>query len=509
MPFPFQGTVISNYKSSASNSISSFEVYTKIGIALRIISNIVLPFTPATRVGAFGIDKAFSHLTLAGVQASEKYVMSRMAIKYMQRSRRTVLPFLNFDSFEKNRYNPGCNPTISMLVSEVDCDFVVNYGDNALGLAIILFFMILVDIAYFFLSKRLGSTPAVKSIPFFVLTALKTFGLRFFLAKMEGVMLEALFYSFVNFYTGNSTNAAGIVISTIFLVYFLLQISYCIYLCQFITAGMKKASERKESTEARTDKINLDEIVEKSTNGEKGYLWRAGSLMWAGMRPNLGPSGVYYPIVSMIRILVLGLVVGLLTEIPILMALHVMAVDIVFLLYVHSSTKWSPRSTLLGNVIDLASPVFNIIYYFFALISTAEGAQESYSYDAFLFVLLLIYILFYLIAVTISIVATLIAFTKWILSKSPSSQYSTSKYRTDTAGTPLGTEFYPPSPEGAVPLKNDGQRETNQMPVIHYNPMQVVDYKGIYSKSNTQQEDQPIINDSPYLSDHSTPFKPM
>lgn len=81
IPFPFEGVVINNYHSTSTNAIRAFRVYTKIGIALRIASNILLPLDTSSRVAAFGVDRMFSHITLTAMQGSDKYVMSRMAAK--------------------------------------------------------------------------------------------------------------------------------------------------------------------------------------------------------------------------------------------------------------------------------------------------------------------------------------------------------------------------------------------------------------------------------------------
>jgi hypothetical protein len=278
-------------------------VYTKIGVALRIITNILLPYDIFSRVSAFVIDRMFSHLTLASVQGSYKYIMSRMGLRYVQFGRRTALPFLNLDP---NRESTDCHPTDAMLIAGEHCDFLVNYGDNAMGLAIILGFMISIDLMYMFLHSKLSCSPT-KSFHFFLYMTLKTFGIRFFVAKMEAVSMEVVFHFFTNLYTLKTSNVGGFILGLIMTLFILIQIVLCIWVAKTLAP---LAENQRYNVNPGMDILDMKHAKQP----DHKYFWRVISMMWVGMRPHIGKHAVYYPIVSMIRMFLLGLIVGMFTD---------------------------------------------------------------------------------------------------------------------------------------------------------------------------------------------------
>jgi hypothetical protein len=381
---PFEGTIMSNYGDSSIQSINSFKVYTKIGVALRIISNILLPFDSSSRVAAYGMDRMFSHFTLATVQASENYVMSRMALRLIQVNRRAVLPFLNLDS---NRDNENCQATTSMLLAGEDCDFTVNYGDNAMGLAIILGFMIIIDLVFVIIRPRISNSIPF-SVSFFIYAALKTFGIRFFLAKIESVSMEVVYHFFINVYTLNASNTGGFILGIIMTIYILSQALICIF---FVRKLLSLTEEQisGESISSDKDLVRLAQIAQPSDH----IIWKTMSIMWVGMRAQIGKHAVYYPIVSMIRMFLLGLIVGLLTEHILAMGIIVIVIDGAFLLYQILFTKLRPRIGIVDNIIEVLGPVFNIIYYLLSIISTVNKLDKDAGYDTYLYIIVLAFML--------------------------------------------------------------------------------------------------------------------
>jgi hypothetical protein len=411
LSLPMTGPIISNYRSSALSALASFEVYTKIAIALRIIGNVVLPADPHSRAAAFAMDRVFSHLTLAGVQGSESYVMSRMAVKVVEQNRRTVIPFLNFDDLQRERYPPGCRPTNNMLVAGVDCDFIFNYGSNSIGFLILLFFMVVIDLFYFFKYSK----PKVnenhfyfQSVSHLFFLAVKAFGVRFFLAKMDGIFMELMFYETINLYTLKGYNGGPFIFGLVFLVYFIAQIIACITVARKLIPVM-----RRLEPDVATGKDIATICAER--HAVKGYLWRITSVMWEGMRAELGIHGVIFPIVGMMRMLLLGLLVGLLTDGPVAMCVLVIITEVLYLVYATLFTRLSPRMSGTENFLEFIGPAFNLVYYFFAAVSFAPSARRTESFDTYLFALLTIFYLLYLIVTAISIILVMIKFARWLL----------------------------------------------------------------------------------------------
>jgi hypothetical protein len=402
MAFPFQGPVITNYKSSSIDSLKSFDVYTKIGVALRIITNILLPYDIFSRVSAFVIDRMFSHLTLASVQGSYKYVMSRMGLRYVQFGRRTVLPFLNLDV---NRESADCNPTNAMLIAGEHCDYLVNYGDNAMGLAIILGFMIIIDVLYMFLHSKLSCSP-VKSFHFFIYITLKTFGVRFFVAKMEAVSMEVVFHFFTNAYTLKTFNVGGFILGIIMTIYILAQIGLCIWIAKTLAP---LAEDQRYNVRSDTDIIEM----KHGKQPDHRYLWRVMSMMWVGMRAHVGKHAVYYPIVSMIRMFLLGLIVGIFTEVIVAMSVLVIIVEGLFIGYAVFFTRLRPRISLIDNIIEFIGPCFNIVYHFFSAISTSDSLERKGGYDTYLYIILLIFILANLVLAVVALLFAALRLARW------------------------------------------------------------------------------------------------
>jgi len=471
MPFPFQGTVISNVKSSGVNAINSFEVYTKIGIALRIISNILLPFDYTSRAAAFGIDRAFSHLTLASIQGSEQYIISRMAVKLIKINRKTVIPFLEFDSLEDNRARPECNPTDAMLVSGIDCDFFVNYGDNAIGLTIILVAMIIIDLVYYIAyGKSTAPAPVGKSVGFFIYITLKTFGLRFFLAKMDGVMMESIFYSFINIYTVKAENIGGFILSLGFIFYYLIQI----YLCFTVTKQLVSTFTQTKNTSTPSAAVDVVDFHESTNYTTPSAVWRISSMMWTGIRADLGSQAVYYPIVSMIRMFLLGLIVGLLTDLTVTLAFLVIIVETVFILYALATVRLCPRVSALDNILEFIGPVFNMTFYIFSVFSNLNSAKTKDNYDQFLFIVLTIFFLAYLLIVALSILKSIFNFVQWMRSGGQT------KKRYEVAET---VNTSPDQYLHTQPQDNAHDKQENDKPAV-----QIVNFKGIVRSTAIQVE---------------------
>jgi hypothetical protein len=382
MPFPFQGNVMANYKGSSMDSIKSFEVYTKIGVALRIATNVLLPFDSSSRVAAFGIDRMFSHFTLAAIQGSKSYVLSRMALRLIQVNRRAVIPFLNLDP---NRENDDCVQTTSMLIAREHCDFTVNYGDNAMGLGIILGFMIIIDIVFLLTYSQLSNSQ-YKTFSFLVYMALKTFGVRFFLAKMEAVTMEVVYHFFINVFTLKSSTIGGFILGIIMTLYLLSQLLICLWYTRKLSKFVENSANFGSSDE---DIVSLFEIKET----DRSLLWKIFSIMWVGMRAQIGKHSVYYPVVSMVRMFLLGLLVGLMTEQLVAMGIIVIIIEVLFLAYLIFFTKFRPRISILDNCFELIGPVFNIIYYFFSIISTANSLNQDKGYDTYLYIIILVFML--------------------------------------------------------------------------------------------------------------------
>jgi hypothetical protein len=416
MQFPFQAAVMSNYKGSSMNSIKSFEVYTKIGVALRIATNVMLPFDSNSRAAAFGIDRMFSHFTLAATQGSKGYVLSRMALRLIQVNRRAVIPFLNFDT---NSENNDCVQTMSMLMAGEHCDFTVNYGDNAMGLGIILGFMIIIDILFVLTYSQL-STSLFKTFSFIVYMALKTFGVRFFLAKMEAVTMEVVYHFFINVFTMKSSTIGGFILGIVMTVYLIGQILICLW----YTRKLSKIAEDSSTTLSSGE--DLVSLVDKKEQ-DQSLVWKILSIMWVGMRAEIGKHAVYYPIISMVRMFLIGLIVGLMTEQLVAMGIIVIIIEVLFLAYLIFFTKFRPRISVLDNIFELIGPLFNIIYYFFSIISRANSLKQSKAFDTYIFIILLVFMLANLSLAVASLLLGAWRLIKWMkdsnTSGNPHSKY--------------------------------------------------------------------------------------
>jgi hypothetical protein len=410
LSLPMTGPIISNYRSSALSALASFEVYTKIAIALRIIGNVVLPADPHSRAAAFAMDRVFSHLTLAGVQGSESYVISRMAVKVVEQNRRTVIPFLNFDDLQRERYPPGCRPTDNMLVAGVDCDFIFNYGSNTIGLFIIFMATIFLEI-FFFLFYRRKSIPALSpALSALLYHYISSIGVPFMLSKLFSVQMELEFYLGVSFSALHQGSAGGLILASILGI---VSLSF-ILVCLSFESELVNSLEQLDSSARDLSVVQVYNLRKPNANS---LLWRVCSVMWVDMRAHIGKHAVYYPIVSMIRMFLLGLIVGLLTWTPLTMSIVVVIAETFFLSYAYYKLSFSPRLNLWANLLEFSGPVFNLFFYFFTAISFSPSATKSSAFDTYLFVLLTIFFLLSIIITMVAICVAIWNFVQWIRGK--------------------------------------------------------------------------------------------
>jgi hypothetical protein len=256
--------------------------------------------------------------------------------------------------------------------------------------------MIIFDVLYMFLHSKLSCSP-VRSFYFFIYITLKTFGVRFFVAKMEAVSMEVVLHFFTNLYTLKSSNTNGFILGLIMTLYILAQIGLCIWVARSLVS---LAEEQKSHSNPDSDIVS----IKQDKQPDHRYLWRVISIMWVGMRADIGKHAVYYPIVSMIRMFLLGLIVGIFTEIIVAMSVLVIIIESLFIAYAIFSTKLRPRLSLIDNIVEFIGPFFNIIYHFFSAISTAESLEREGGYDTTLYALLLLFIVANLVLGVVSLV---------------------------------------------------------------------------------------------------------
>ena len=416
--FPLSVTDMANYKSNLVRLADTMTVFTKIAVIMRIIANIVLPVSSV--VSAFAIDKMFSHLTLASAQASERFAIMRVGTKNIQHNRNTLIPFLNFDSIRKNTANGhNCSPTVQMVMADIGCDYLYNYGSNSAGLVIILAAMILMDLLFFGFDFFFGdkvqsqtisgkkSKPTVLIMTLYL--CLKTYGLQFFCAKLEAVILESNFFTAINLYTYSGDVLGGLLVGLLFMIYMATQI--------WGTWGV--VNECIHGIEVdRRDPVSLQKLdVVKAYIDPRAdsYKDRVFGLMFSGIKASLGKKGVYFLYASMVRMFLLGFVLGFLIETSLTMAIFVIVVDLTYLVFSGYYLKLQPRLSLLDNILEFLPPIFNVIYYLFSAISLAPKVKSDIGFDTYLLVLVAIFFALTLLAVAVAVVLAVIYAVKFFM----------------------------------------------------------------------------------------------
>jgi hypothetical protein len=426
MPFPLKGTVYSSASTFSTASSTALETFTKVAVATSLVSNIILPFDPLSRAAAFGMDRLYGQITLTGLQSNGANIETRTAARFINGYRSTVISILDFNLFEDRRGKAKCQPSEAMILGGVDCDFLVNYGDKVITLGIILGFMILVDILFAIIYSRTTSMVEIptltNSLSYYVYIILKTFGLRFFIAKMDGMLIESLFYSFISLSTLTTQNLASFFISLGFLGYIVGQITFCVVFARKLYAVVSCGQENFTAMDLAT--------VYENDSTIKGYGWRIVSLMWTGIRADQGPKAAYYPIVSMIRMVLLSLIVGMMSSLVTSMALLVVLVEASFLAFSVILTKMCPRGTLIENTLEYIGSIFNIIFYISSAIASTSIIGESRLYSHYLMYSLLAYFVLCQLMVIYSVVMTTVRLIRWMLTnKAPTPEKSRKKLK--------------------------------------------------------------------------------
>jgi hypothetical protein len=314
--------------------------------------------------------------------------------------------------------NPNCSPSDQMLVAGVDCDYLANYGSNTIGMIILLVFMIIVDAVYYWLYKAKPSTIYnIENFPHndrsifhqvsrVAVIILKTFGMRFFIAKMDGIMMESIFYASVNILTLNSSQMLGFTVSIVCIVYFSVQ------MIAIIIIGRKYLNMIALDKRDRTAMGEIDFTIAYPLSPNT-YIDKTFNILFQGMRADLGNTAVHFILINGMRSILLAIVVGFLMKPTLLPIVVVIIIASIFLLTSWYFTKLKTRVSKIQRIVDFSGPIFNIKFYTLSGVSLSSSLRTSLALDAILLATLLSYCLFNVFVTLFALVSLAISIVQY------------------------------------------------------------------------------------------------
>ena len=227
-------------------TLTSFS-QSRVALAALLVSN---PFV------AIMLDKLFCDLAYLRLVGAQNLTYTKVMFQMIGSLRDN--PILRLNPFEKLAIERGCSVSREFAENDVKCGLLANYGSDLIYLLITLAFCICISVVAFFTLKKINAklktlresrlaSASLLTLLFKLLRyVLKSLGVGFFFMKMDGNVLDILFFSLINIfaYQKSPPMIVGLAVSLLFILFYL---GYCIVL--FVFARRVRAAVEKTETD--------------------------------------------------------------------------------------------------------------------------------------------------------------------------------------------------------------------------------------------------------------------
>jgi hypothetical protein len=256
------------------------------------------------------LDKMFCDFTYMSLLGAQNQTYPSLLLNMVSDSK--IIPFSIPNLFAPIATDRECKPAFAMQTNGYDCNFLSNYGEDILMLAgtfaVNLFFSLLVYLTKCLLRFR----PNLRYTRTFIVayTFFRSFGLQYFLMKMDGNLLEVVIFSVNSLLTlpkAHNTRGAtiGAIVSIIAFLYYIIY-AICLWrACRSlatIVVEKRHVTNNKEAKELQ-DAFNLAHL-------DCSFL----AFAFEGYRYPIHPSLLYTPLFSVMKYLTVGTVAVLTSD---------------------------------------------------------------------------------------------------------------------------------------------------------------------------------------------------
>ena len=326
---------------------------------------------------AIMLDKLFCDLGYLRLVGAQNLTYTKTMFQLLQDARANSLIVKNPlpDWPEKE----DCQISKEFSDNDVQCGLLGNYGDDLTFLLITLAINICMTVIGMFTLKRINKKikdnkdkKGLKVKAFVILlsfarSALNTLDIRFFVLKLDGNVLEIIFFGLMNIFTFSYSvpMLIGLLVSLVAILYY---VFYCYVLWMF-ARQLRQAIENRDNNSDKKKAGELLEAVETSK-----FRFRFVSLTFDGFRyPLMSTTHVFFPIASLIRYILIAMILATLNGNPKYIPFGCTVIEFAFYIY---ALKTAVKESKLENWIEQFNSFVHVIYNILGIISFSQAAKE-------------------------------------------------------------------------------------------------------------------------------------
>lgn len=301
-----------------------------------------------------------------------------------------ILDMINnpFDKLVGSVYN--CITKKSFIANQMECNIMSNYGRNLVVLYFLLIINSMISVTYWLVTKRkmnkfikdnvLDKAAQQKMLKESTLWRIldwmnDSYGWRFFIIKMDGVCFEVISYSYVNLASRprNLAMTIGFTMSFFFLVFYC---SLAIMVVYYVRDIQKQIKEKPVGE--NTEKValqNLSRFVDLRES-KLGIL----DFLFDQCKFPLKFSQLFYPVVSYLRMVLVGFVVFSFADAGYSQAFIVLLIESAYLGYL---IKNQVRLQVSYHVAECVAAGFCVLYIFVKLLAYIGSFNEVINQNVF------------------------------------------------------------------------------------------------------------------------------
>ena len=412
-PMIFEGISVSGSKQSitqvtkaaGSGMQSTISTGRSIGSAISALAG--------STTGA-GLDKLVSEFTYMQLVGGPTLYYPDTLLSYISGSSMLPVSVGNpFKSFSKK--DSECVPPGNYVKNSIDCNILTNYGEDMTIMLGTLTLNIVISVLCFSLlswttlrNKQKQETFAFKMINI----VYKTYGIKYFIAKMDGICLEVCIFAMLNLQRFKSNNLAALIsiaLSWMIVAYFVLYVVALIRLISVVKKTLKENAEDRQvtnyNTNTKAEKTQLKDEVQLDSNR---FWWLAGPL--EDFRSPNQYLYLYMPVLSIVRSMIIAFLLYELSAYPIAQAAILSFIQLVMVVSTVTASIKARRYDNIKETIDAAVQMLFLALKGATQIEMNESTRQYYLGGICaicLIVILLNNIIFMLVAIVMVIVETI------------------------------------------------------------------------------------------------------
>ena len=368
------------------------------------------------------LDKLFCDLGYLRLVGAQNQTYTRIMFQMIGNLR--DIPFLDFNLFKKLPKEKKCLTSKEFTENDVKCGMLGNYGSDLSYLLIILAISagitVLGKIFLKRMKKEIKIRKDIRSMKAGIYSLflkfgrflLKTLQIRFFFLKMDAVVLDALFFSFMNIFTFSKTvpSEAGLASSLLSISFYF---GYCCTLWVFAKYVYKATvTANQESENQKTGKRPKVPVFLQLKRFKSPFDFVRPAFEGLYYCPE-NPSNLGFPLISIVRYASIALVLSGFNRRVWFIPFGCVTIELAFYFY---ATRFPVKESRMENLVEQFNSFVHVIYNILGIISFTEFSQRAIlALDVAMLSVVATKVLVNGILLLIAILFTLISVTKKVI----------------------------------------------------------------------------------------------